>query len=400
MKNKDVFFQGINKELQQYSRAIPSLIIDLDILDKNIDQLIQSISKDVNFRIVVKSLPSQDLVQYIRSKTETHALQVFHQPFLSQLIQSADTKIDILLGKPMPIQTAAFVYDSLGQQSQTSDPFTQIQWLVDTEARLKQYKNLALQLGAKLRLNLEIDVGLRRGGFKDLKSLHSALSLCQECRDSIEFSGFMGYDPHIVKLPRIVRSPAKSLRLATTFYHQCKELVKKEFPSLWNDKLTFNGAGSPTMTMHKPEASPLNDISAGSCLVKPTSFDIPTLSDFFPASFIAAPVLKVLEGTSLPGLESMKSVFNFFKPSFKQSCFIYGGFWKADYVYPDGLSQNKLFGPSTNQTMLNAPLSTILNVDDFVFLRPHQSEFVFLQFGNILVMRNGKIVDEWAPLSN
>ena len=40
-----------------------------------------------------------------------------------------------------------------------------------------------------------------------------------------------------------------------------------------------------------------------------------------------------------------------------------------------------------------------LQVDDFVFLRPHQSEFVFLQFGNILTLRNGKVSGAFSLLS-
>jgi len=77
-----------------------------------------------------------------------------------------------------------------------------------------------------------------------------------------------------------------------------------------------------------------------------------------------------------------------------QSFFIYGGFWKADYVFPEELQLNSLFGASTNQTMVNAPITTNLDVDDFVFLRPHQSEFVFLQFGKLIIIRRNEIVDE------
>ena len=36
-----------------------------------------------------------------------------------------------------------------------------------------------------------------------------------------------------------------------------------------------------------------------------------------------------------------------------------------------------------------------LAVGDHVFLRPQQSEFVFLQFGDIAVYEQGRIVDTW-----
>jgi D-serine deaminase-like pyridoxal phosphate-dependent protein len=49
--------------------------------------------------------------------------------------------------------------------------------------------------------------------------------------------------------------------------------------------------------------------------------------------------------------------------------------------------------------MLNGSNSVELKVDDWVFLRPTQSEFVFLQFGDIALYDNGNIVDQWPVFS-
>ena len=176
--------------------------------------------------------------------------------------------------------------------------------------------------------------------------------------------------------------------------------MKNDFPTLWKESLTFNGAGSPTVKLHQTTDSPLNDVSVGSALVKPTTFDLPTLVDYEPAGFIATPVLKKFRGTTLPAMEGMKNFLNLLNASNRQSYFIYCGLWKAAYCFPKGLQQNSIFGASTNQTMVNAPDTVPLDVDDFVFLRPHQSEFVFLQFGNILTIRKGQIVGEWSLLNN
>ena len=62
---------------------------------------------------------------------------------------------------------------------------------------------------------------------------------------------------------------------------------------------------------------------------------------------------------------------------------------------PPGLRTNALFGRSSNQEMVNGSAVVPLEVDDYVFLRPTQSEFVMLQFGDLVVMRGGKIVDHW-----
>ena len=71
----------------------------------------------------------------------------------------------------------------------------------------------------------------------------------------------------------------------------------------------------------------------------------------------------------------------------------------ADFYSPEGIKENPIFGKSTNQIMMNSSENTNLDVDDFVFLRPHQSEFVFLQFGKILSTRNGKLEAEWEVLA-
>jgi len=395
----NTYFKNLNQGLKNYKRAIPCLLIDLDRLDKNIATLQNNLNKDIHFRIVVKSLPSFELIDYIMQKTRTKKIMVFHQPFLTDLVGHLDQEVDILLGKPMPIKTVTYFYNNLPALTQKFNPYLQIQWLVDTEKRIEEYIEFAKRLGQKLRLNLEIDVGLHRGGFTDVRALKSALSLIDQNKDHVTFSGLMGYDPHVVKLPSIVRSKDKALKLANDFYKACKDLIRKDFPELWSTNLTFNGAGSPTLNLHQTN-SPLNDISAGSCLVKPISFDIPTLDGYQEAAFIATPVLKSFTNTTLPALEKISGMLNLINSTNQKSYFIYGGFWKANYCYPEGIKQNTLFGASTNQTMLNAPKSTKLEVDDFVFLRPHQSEFVFLQFGNILAIRNGVVAAEWSVLKN
>ena len=396
---KITYFQQLNQALKNYKRAIPCLLIDLDKLDENIATLTTNLNPNTAFRIVVKSLPCTELIQYIMAKAATKKLMVFHQPFLTDLAARLDNEADVLLGKPMPIKTATYFYENLPKSELDFNPFQQIQWLVDTERRIEEYIHLAKQLGQKLRLNIEIDVGLHRGGFVDSATLKKGLELISKNKEYVAFSGLMGYDPHVVKLPSILRSKEKALRLANDFYRTCKNLVQQDFPTLWKDDLTFNGAGSPTINLHQKD-SPLNDISAGSGLVKPTDFDIPTLADYEPACFIATPVLKKFVGTTIPALEGVKGVLNTLDKNNRQSYFIYGGFWKADYYYPIGTKPNSLFGNSTNQTMLNTPPSVELKVDDFVFLRPHQSEFVFLHFGNVLAVRDGRILEEWQLLRN
>jgi len=392
------YFKNLNQMLRHRDRAIPSLLVDLDILDKNIETLKSDIKPNVSFRIVVKSLPALGMIDYIRERSGSNKLMVFHQPFLTDIAKNYGDDVDLLLGKPMPVRTAKYFYNSISNVSNGFDPSRQVSWLIDTKERLLEYLKLSSAIHQRIRVNLEIDVGLHRGGFSDLSLLKEALDLIEVNQELVELSGLMGYDPHVPKIPSIIRSRKKALLMANTFYNKCKMLIESEYPDLWNKHLIFNGAGSPTVGLHNAD-SPLNDISVGSALVKPTTFDIDTLTNYRPAAFIATPVLKKMNGTTIPGLERFRGLFNLSSVN-QRSYFIYGGYWKADYFYPQGIKANKLFGESTNQTMINAPSSVTLEVDDFVFLRPQQSEYVFLHFGKILAYRNFKIVDEWELLDN
>jgi D-serine deaminase-like pyridoxal phosphate-dependent protein len=86
-------------------------------------------------------------------------------------------------------------------------------------------------------------------------------------------------------------------------------------------------------------------------------------------------------------------------PSWATTLFIYGGYWKAVPHSPQGLVTNRFYGRSTNQEMLNAPVDVAVDVDDYIFLRPTQSESVMLHFGDLLVVRGGQIVDRWPVFS-
>ncbi|MEL6637348.1 MAG: alanine racemase, partial [Bacteroidota bacterium] len=244
------YFEQLNRSLKEYHRAIPFLLIDLDRVDGNAALFKANLPPKVPPRLVVKSLPAPQLLQYLANRLDTHRYMVFHQPFLSALTTILDDQADVLLGKPMPLKTAAYFYRNLPHPTTTFNPFTQVQWLIDTVERARQYLQLAEELQQPLRLNLEIDVGLHRGGFQNLEALSEVLALIAAQRDKLIFSGFMGYDPHVVKIPKLLRSPERSLQLSNRFYEECKKMVREQFPQLWNDQLTFNGAGSPTVSLH------------------------------------------------------------------------------------------------------------------------------------------------------
>lgn len=117
-----------------------------------------------------------------------------------------------------------------------------------------------------------------------------------------------------------------------------------------------------------------------------------------PACYIATPVLKSVGKTELPGAGLLPELMTLWNPNREQAFYTYGGYWKAKPESPQGLSTNPLWGHSTNQEMYNASASVHLKPDDWIFLRPTQSEFVFLQFGELVVHDNGRVTDFWPVL--
>jgi D-serine deaminase-like pyridoxal phosphate-dependent protein len=377
------YFQTMSGALHGADFASPTLVIDRKIMLENIATLQSHIGDRFHYRIVVKSLPSISLLEEVMKVSGSNRLMLFHQPFINQ-VATQFPHTDILLGKPMPVTAARNFYREF--TGGEFDPARQLRWLLDTPQRVEQYARLAQELGQNMRAALEIDIGLHRGGANSDEELAAMLDLIQ-ASPHLEFAGFMGYEPHVVKAPG---DPLK--------YRDYAELAKSQLGDAWPEDVVLNSAGSPTYQMYNSGDYPFNELAAGSCLVKPTDFDLPTLADHRPASWIASPVLKSLDGLEIPGI-NLGPLLNLWDPNTERTFYIYNGYWKAKLDSPKGLQVNNLLGRSTNQDMLNGSRSINLKADDWVFLRPTQSEFVFLQFGDIAVFDEGKIVDRW-PVFN
>ncbi|GAA5133299.1 alanine racemase [Alloalcanivorax gelatiniphagus] len=389
------YFQALNDLFRQHGPGRPVLLIDRQRLAANCQRLTALLPPGRDYRIVAKSLPSVPLIREVMAQTGTRRVMVFHQPFITALA-TAEPGCDLLLGKPMPVNAAERFYEELPAQA-AFDPDQQLQWLIDSEARLREYLALAEKRQRRLLINIELDVGLHRGGLATPEQLDPLLALIEAHPERLGFSGFMGYDAHVGKLPAVVESRQDSLRKSQAVYQSFIDRLYQLQPKYREQRLTFNGAGSPTVALHGDE-TPLNELAVGSALVKPTDFDLDTLAEFEPAAFIAAPVLKAMDGLQLPGPLPLGDAWALWDPNRARTYFIYGGYWKAQPVSPPGIEANGLYGASTNQMMYNGADSTALEVNDQIFFRPTQSEFVLLQFGDLAAVSDGSLQDWWPPL--
>jgi D-serine deaminase-like pyridoxal phosphate-dependent protein len=389
------YFARMAKALREAGIATPTMIIDRDVLASNAAQVTRNIGARMQLRLVAKSLPCLPLLDELTSKMGTQRLMVFNLPYLQQLAQQRPG-IDLLLGKPLPVAAAAAFYDKL--KDTAFDPARQLQWLIDSPQRLAQYRDLARQQLLPMRVSIELDVGLHRGGVADTGTLQQMLAIFQS-EPLLQWAGMMGYDAHIAKLPDLpgVRSGAFE-HAAAVYREYTGTAIKALHGANAPGGLTLNAGGSPTYRLHDGSKTP-NELALGSALVKPTDFDLDSLHDLAPAAFIATPVIKAPPQFMMPtGVEWLGSAARMWDANQRRVYFIYGGNWLANPVSPEGLAQSGLYGPSSNQQAMLGSGAQQLQMDDYIFFRPRQSESVLQQFGDIVVMEAGRITQRWPVL--
>ena len=391
------YFASLNSHLKELGIGRPCIVLDLDRVDHNIARVKAHLTDRLRYRLVSKSNPSLELLAYVLKKANTTRVMAFHQPFLNMLIQHTDAT-DILMGKPLLAEAVNSFYLELASDRHSQATET-IQWLVDTDERLHRHLEVARRYDQKLRVNLEIDVGLHRGGAADNQQLDAMLKTIAANPRYLKFTGLMGYEAHVTHAPPIISSTQGAFQNAIDSYVSFHSYGQSRFPALFEGDLTFNSGGSTTYQMF-PKDLPINDIAAGSAITKPSTFGM--LKDHEPALFIAAPVIKKLDGPQVPFVDFASDCVKWWDPNMNQAIYLYGGGWAAEIVAPPGVAPNPLTaGPPNqnllpNQSLCNMSASVPLEVGDFVFFHPQQGD-AMIQFDEILVMRENRITQTWKP---
>ena len=378
----DAYFAGLQAALKRAGVAQPTLVVDRQRLEANIAAVkAQLAPTGLALRVVSKSLPAPDLLEAVMVGTGTERLMVFNGVMLDE-IAAFRPDADVLTGRPLP---AAQVADFVHRHANNPAPAARPQWLADSPRRIAEYAQIARANDATLRINLEIDVGLHRGGLADLAALAEAVALVR-AEPQLAITGLMGYDAQVAG----AADPAAAEARVQALYGAAVALLAEKLGDV--SQLTLNTAGSPTyaLHLHDPYA---NEVSIGSAFVKPTHFDLPTLKPLAPAAFIAEPVLKVMDPARFPRRAGLERAIGALDPNACRGFFLYGGYGDAKPVSPAGLRFSPHYG---GRAMLEGSAKVELDQDDFVFLRPTESEGVFLQFGDIAVY-DGAEISGWWP---
>ncbi|WP_170325774.1 alanine racemase [Ruegeria arenilitoris] len=369
------YLQTLSDTLHAYGVDKPVTVVDLDRLDANCALAVSRSDVGLARRLVAKSLPCLPLLDHIRGRISTSDLMTFSEPMLQALLQ-AEPKTDHLIGKPLPVSSAARVLAAC------PDAAARVQWLIDTPERLHDYLALAADRQSALRLSLEVDIGLHRGGFQPEHVADIAREI--DANPNARLSGLMGYEAHLAKLPGFLKKRATRMS-ADAFRCAVSNLPKGE------EGLCLNTGGSLTFQSYGARDG-ATEVAFGSVLVKPSDFDHASTQEFQPAAFIATPILKAMPGNSLPGLDFLKRT--------KTDIAVFGGHFLAQPVFPAGFGYSTIFGRSSNQEVWTGPPSAIVAPGNIALLRPTQSEAVLNQFGTMLAVRGNQVVAEWECLPN
>lgn len=398
------YFSQLNTALKVEHSGESAGIIDLDRLDNNVEVVQNKLSDNFKLRLVAKSLPSLELLQYLMEKANTHRLMVFSEPFIEEILNhfNADS-LDIILGKPLPVAAVERLSKTKGWNT--------VCWLVDTKERLNEYLEFAEKNKEPLRISLEINVGLQRGGFETPEQLLEAITIIKANSLYLEFTGLMGYDGHVPFVPFYInkeKAIAKAFAKTQKKYSAFVEELKKHYSDEFVSTLTFNSGGSRTYFYYKDYTgyTPVNDIAMGSGFLCPAQFPELEKIGHQPALFLSSPVLKKIETALLPHAEKISPLVNWWNPNFKVSYFMISGGFAGDLEAPAGLVNNSFWNENDkgfsnllpNQAIYSSSEESVLQVNDFVFLRAWEGDGM-LSFSQVLLYRNNEITGSWKTYS-
>ncbi len=387
MGQDEHYFRDVASALKRAHYYRPTLVIDLDRLNGNLSVVKRTLPPTLGLRIVDKSLPSIPLIGHIMEALETKRIMSFHLP-VTLAVLDAFPDAEILYGKPMPAAAIHHVLSTLASEERER-LLRQTVWLVDTVDRLNQYGDIAAGQNAAMRIAFEVDCGMHRGGFPDPASLKIAVERLSQF-PLLACEGLLAYEAHIPEIPALFGGASAEQAKVKQRLAAFVDVLPAECRNI------INTGGSKTTVTYTADSS-ANDVAMGSGFIMPTDFDVEALSHLQPAAFIATPVLKVLE-TRLPGPLAVTRLLQALGLFPRKGCFIYGGKWFADPVWPPGMKENSIWGLSSNQQLMALPSTTNVSVDDLVFFRPTQSEAVLQYFGALAIYSKGEIVDAWPVL--
>lgn len=421
------YFDRLSMSIDAAGIGTPIVVVDLDRMEANVDRIRGGIEGDVPpppgtrpdkvFRVVEKSLPSIDLLRLVTERAGQAGAErflVLHLPLLPALLE-AFPSADVISGKTHLTSAVAAFFDGLPAGTDRAAVARQVVFLADGVERLMELGMLADRLaavsaGLRLRVAVEIDVGLRRSGVRTPDQLAAVLALVADgSAGAIELAGLLGYDGHVVHGPGASTEAAHEAWIEATAAFRDFVAVVASFPSLMRDDLIFHSGGTTTFPLYRsppadasgtPFSTPVNDVATGGGVLRPGEYPDFLIGGLAPAIFVAAPVLRVYRpGEDLPEIPFLGADLSARVFGDLHGLTVYGGGWPAFFTHPR-VGPAPLSGGGAggcawvpNQGLLSAAPELAIEPGDWIYFHPTSSDVIF-QFDRIHTVRGGSLTGE------
>ncbi len=399
-------FAAWNGELRARAAGRESALVDLDAVDHNLKLVGDRLGSSIGLRLVAKSLPSVQLLEYMMVTACTNRVMAFSEGMVRDLLCRFGSDVDILLGRPAAVDAAARTFATLDALGGESNPAGAVRWLIDTAERMQEFAALAAQRGESINVSIEIDVGLRRGGARNGAELLDMLAIV-DTSELLRFAGFMGYEGHVPFAAMGGLTPDAEFGAVQSRYEDFVRTGREAYPGLFEGPLVYNSGGSRTYHYYTDDVdTPINEVAMGSAFFYPSNFhDIPQTA-LRTATFFATPVLKRIDPAETPFDQDFLPNLADGSPDLEVSYFMVAGGFPGEQTFPDGLTSNwntsstddeertRILNMLPNQGRWLGARQVPLEVGDFIFYQPWEGDAVrWLAY--LDVFRGGELVDQW-----
>lgn len=369
---------------------LPSVVIDLDALERNVDRLRDRVAgSGKTLRVASKSVRHTGLLRRILERGGDRFAGVMCFTPREAAWLASEGFDDLLVAYP-----SLRGIDEVAAQVLEGKT---IRLMADCEAHLRGYAEVAEAHGVQLEVLLELDVAYQSLGGRvhlgvlrsPLRSAEAVEALARRSRsiDGVRVVGLMGYEAQVAGLPdatpfsRALNPVRRAIkRLSVPQVAQIRAAAVEGLRRAGVEATVVNGGGTGSVNTTKREDA-VTEVTAGSGFLCSHLFDYYRDSPFEPAAFFALEVVREPE----PGIVTCLG----------------GGYiasgepgWdRAPVVHlPEGLEYVPMEGAGEVQTPLTVPPGVSIGIGDLVVFRHAKAGELAERFDVYRMVRGREVV--------
>lgn len=387
ISSKKLQYQTYNDALSSFAK--PLAFVDLDLLDKNIEAILQRNRLQKNIRIATKSIRCTYILNYILSKNEVFkGLMAYDAREAATLSKQGFDDILIAYPEINAAKISTCIHEIFKRKN--------ITFMIDKMQHLQVLEQLALENSCNINVCIDVDLSskfplLYFGVYRSsIKTEQDILSIIQAIKKSqqIQLAGIMGYEAQIAGLgDNFPNEFLKNVIVKFLKKKSCKDISNKrakihQILQQENIELSFhNGGGTGSIESTEKDIG-ITEITVGSGFYQSHLFDNYSNFTHFPAAGFA------LQVTRKPQANIVTCNGGGYIASGATSLH------KQPKPYlPEGLKLINDEGCGEVQTPLLINDSHQIEIGDSVFFRHAKAGELCEHFNELHLIRNRKVVD-------